>query len=324
MEHVPTIDLTPWFSGSASERAAVAAEVDAALTRVGFLLVTGHGVDPELPARVRAATRAFFALPVEVKRRYAATIAGRGWLPPGVESNAYADAYDEEGAGPADLKESYAIGADTPSGDPAADDYWFRPNVFASEVADLEPALVEYAAVMRTLADELLRICAVALGQSEDFFTSHTDRSTWTMNVNWYPPLAHVGAVEDGQFRIGPHTDFGTVTILDREPGAGGLQVWTETDGWQDAPYDPAALTINTGDLLALWSGLRWKSNRHRVLPPQEAHPDEDLVSLVYFYEADHDTHVVPLAPPVGAVADLEPVESGAFIKQRLDAITVA
>ena len=47
------------------------------------------------------------------------------------------------------------------------------------------------------------------------------------MNINWYPPMTVAGEPEPGQFRIGPHTDFGTFTILDREPGKGGLQVWS-------------------------------------------------------------------------------------------------
>jgi isopenicillin N synthase-like dioxygenase len=59
---------------------------------VGFFLITGDGVPDELRARVRAQARTFFALPGEVKRRYAVTVAGRGWLPPGVEANAYAEA----------------------------------------------------------------------------------------------------------------------------------------------------------------------------------------------------------------------------------------
>ena len=111
------------------------------------------------------------------------------------------------------------------------------------------------------------------------------------MNINWYPPMTLAGAPADGQFRIGPHTDFGTFTVLDREPGKGGLQVWSPAGDWEDAPFDPDAFTINTGDLLARWSGDRWKSNRHRVLPPQAEAPDEDLVSLVFFYEANlgHD-----------------------------------
>ena len=89
------------------------------------------------------------------------------------------------------------------------------------------------------------------------------------MNINHYPPVSVVGEPEPGQFRIGPHTDFGTVTILDREPVAGGLQVYSDADGWTDAPYDPDALTVNIGDLLEHWSGRRWPSGRHRVLPPR-------------------------------------------------------
>jgi isopenicillin N synthase-like dioxygenase len=143
------------------------------------------------------------------------------------------------------------------------------------------------------------------------------------MNINWYPPLEVTGPVEDGQFRIGPHTDFGTVTILDREPGKGGLQVWTEADGWADAPFVRDAFTINTGDLLARWSGDRWRSNRHRVLPPQAVAPDEDLVSLVYFYEADRDTVVEALRPPLGKDHRHEPVISSQFLRERLDAITI-
>ena len=170
--------------------------------------------------------------------------------------------------------------------------------------------MLEYLGRMRQLADQLLELCAAALGLDRDFFTRYTGHATHTLNINWYPPIAVAGEPEPGQFRIGPHTDFGTVTVLDREPGLGGLQVWTESDGWQDAPYDPAAFTINTGDLLARWSGDRWKSNRHRVLPPRAEAPDEDLVSLVYFYEADVDAVIESLRPPIGRPNDYEPVES--------------
>ena len=320
MSSVPVIDLTPWFSGDEQARAAVAAEVDGALRTVGFFLINGHWVPVELPGRVRAGARRFFALPREAKQRYAVTIGGRGWLPPGVEANGYA----EGTATPPDLKETFAVGADQPSGDPAADGTWFQPNVYPAEVPALEPAVVAYLARMRQLADELLVLCAVALGLDRDFFTRHTGHATHTMNINWYPPIALAGEPEPGQYRIGPHTDFGTVTILDREPGRGGLQVWSEQGGWEDAPYQPGALTVNAGDLLARWSGRRWKSNRHRVLPPQAQAPDEDLVSLVYFYEADHDAVIESLQPPVGRRNDDPPVVCAAFISERIDAITVS
>jgi hypothetical protein len=59
-------------------------------------------------------------------------------------------------------------------------------------------------------------------------------------------------------------------------------------------------------------------SGRHRVLPPQPEAPDEDLVSLIYFYEADHDAVVTPLEPPIGKVSGLEPVSSSAFNRDAL------
>src|SRR5260370_40017652 len=110
---VPLIDLTPWLSGDEAARAGVAAEVDAALRSVGFFLISGHGVPGDLRARVRAEARAFFALPREIKQRYAVTGGGRGWLPPGVEANGYAEGTQT----PPDLKEAFAVGADQPTGD---------------------------------------------------------------------------------------------------------------------------------------------------------------------------------------------------------------
>ena len=103
---IPTVDLDVWRA----DPKAVAARVDTALQRAGFLLVTGHGVDAALRAGVRAAARRFFALPEEVKQRYAVRIGGRGWLAPGVEANGLVEGPDGDGGEtPPDLKESFAI-----------------------------------------------------------------------------------------------------------------------------------------------------------------------------------------------------------------------
>lgn len=316
---IPTVDLAAWRGGDA----AVGPAVDSALQRAGFLLVTGHRIDPDLRAEVRATARRFFALPAAVKQGYAVRIGGRGWLAPGVEANGWVEGEPT----PPDLKESFAAGADTRTGDPVVDDVWFPPNVWPAEVPELAEVVGRWTAAMRVVADDLLELCATALDLPAAALTRLAARPTWTFNINRYPPLTEVGEPAPNQFRIGPHTDFGTVTVLDREPGAGGLQVDLGEDGgperWVDAPYEPDALTVNIGDLLAHWTGLRWRSGRHRVLPPQAGAPQEELVSLVYFYELDHDALVTPLTPPLGRRADLEPVVSAPFIKQRLDAISV-
>lgn len=202
----------------------------------------------------------------------------------------------------------------------AAREFFVLPAV----VPSLQALVTEYTARMRRVSDELLALFAHALRLPANPFAELASTPTWTMNINRYPPVGVVGEPEPGQFRIGPHTDFGTVTVLDREPGAGGLQVYSDAVGWEDAPYDPAALTVNIGDLLEHWSGRRWPSGRHRVLPPQPHAPDEDLVSLIYFYEANYDAVVRPLDPPIGKVTGLAPVTCADFIRERLDAITVA
>jgi isopenicillin N synthase-like dioxygenase len=318
MSIIVTVDLSRWHAGG-TEADAVAGEVDEGLQRAGFILVTGHGVDLDLAAAVRAASREFFAEPDAVKQRYGVPVGGHGWIGPGAEANAYAEGTET----PPDLKESYSLGAETATGDPDVDRIWFAPNVWPAEVPSLQQLVAEYTAAMRKVSDDLLALFAHALGLPENPWAELADRPTWTMNINHYPPVSVVGEPEPGQFRIGPHTDFGTVTVLEREPGAGGLQVYSDAEGWADAPYDPAALTVNIGDLLEYWSGRRWPSGRHRVLPPQPHAPEEDLVSLIYFYEANHDALVTPLEPPVGRVSGLEPVTTSAFIKERLDAITV-
>jgi isopenicillin N synthase-like dioxygenase len=312
---IPTIDLAAWRAGDAT----VGPTVDEALQRAGFLLAAGHGVDEALRADVRAAARRFFALPTEVKQRYAVRIGGRGWLAPGVEANGNVEGVET----PPDLKESFAAGPETPTGDPGVDAVWFPPNVWPAEVPELQAAVGRYVAAMTAVSRELLELCADALGLPRDALTALAAHPTWTFNINRYPPLTEGGEPAPGQFRIGAHTDFGTVTVLDREPGAGGLQVDVDGAGWAGAPYDPEAFTVNIGDLLAHWTGLRWRSGRHRVLPPQADAPHEELISLVFFFELDHDALVTPLAPPLGRRADLSPVVSAPFLRERLDAISV-
>jgi isopenicillin N synthase-like dioxygenase len=315
---IPTIDLRPWLDGAPDARARTARTVDDALRSAGFLLVTGHGVTASLRARIRAAARTFFVLPAEIKEKYAARVGGRGWLGPGTEANGYSEGTET----PPDLKESLTFATHEPFEDPEINAQWYAPNVWPREVPELRVLCEEYLARMGELENRLLSLLGEALGLEQDFFTRHMAHPTYGFNINWYPGTELVGEPEPGQFRIGPHTDFGTVTILARQAGKGGLQVHTDDGGWQDAPYDPAAFTINIGDLMARWTGDRWRSGRHRVLPPPADAPAEELMSLVYFGECTPGTVVESVPAPVGRVA-YEPVDSHVYLREKLDSITV-
>jgi len=292
--------------------------MDTALRQSGFLLIEGHGIDPGLGAAIRAEASCFFALPAQLKQPYSAPVGGRGWIRPGGEANAF---YGETAdPGRADLKESLTMGRSLVTGDPELDAEWFRPNVYPSECPGLGPLCERYAAEVQGLYYELLEACAAALGLAGDFFTARARRSPHTFNINRYPPLAQTGAPLDGQFRVAPHTDWGMLTILDRQPGYGGLQVQMPDGQWADAPYAPGSFTINVGDILARWTADRWRSTRHRVLPPPAEDPNEELLSLILFHEADMDAVVEPLFPGTS----YQPVAAADYLRERTAAASVA
>lgn len=59
--HVPVIDITAYATGGTdAEKAEVAAAVDAAAREVGFIQLTGHGIDPQVWDGLASALDAFF------------------------------------------------------------------------------------------------------------------------------------------------------------------------------------------------------------------------------------------------------------------------
>ncbi|OPX12949.1 isopenicillin N synthase family oxygenase [Mycobacterium sp. AT1] len=316
---IPLVDLSLWRNGSAADRAALAATVDRALIESGFLMITGHGIPADLRAEIRAAARLFFGQPTTTKEPYATAVGGRGWIPPGKEANGYL--LDVEL--PPDLKETFVSGHEDSSGDAEVDAEWFTPNVWPAEVPALQQLCEAYARAMRALAADLLELLSTAAGLPADWFVDRCAASPHSFNINRYPALNRTGPVLEGQYRIAPHTDFGTITILDREAGYGGLQVCTRDGEWIDAPVIPDAYTINIGDLMARWTGDRWTSTMHRVLPPSSEAPDEELISLIFFYEANLDQVIESFPPPLGRDHDYLPVTAEEYLRSRYEAIAV-
>lgn len=318
---IPLVDLAAWRAADATQRQHLAARLDTALRTSGFFMIGGHGVDPGLATDLRRAASRFFALPPVVKQRVRTSVDGRGWIAQGDEANSYAG--EEGDASRADMKESLTFGREHTTGDDALDAVWFRPNPWPEEVPELSVVGRRWLATIRALYGELLEMLAVALELPTDHFTSRTANAPWTLNINRYPPLSEVGAALDGQFRVAPHTDWGVLTILDRQPGYGGLQVQTLDGVWVDAPYVEGAFTINVGDMLARWTGDRWRSTRHLVLPPSADAPNEELISLIMFMQPDMDQVIEPLAPPVGGGVAYPPIPASEYYLERARAATV-
>ena len=109
---VPVIDVAPFRSGGAAVRQAVADEVGRAVNDIGFLVITGHGIDPDLVAEVQAVSNAFFDLPEDEKRKVLrpAPDVTRGYIPLEAESVGRSQGVDA----PGDLNESLSTFRRTP------------------------------------------------------------------------------------------------------------------------------------------------------------------------------------------------------------------
>jgi isopenicillin N synthase-like dioxygenase len=105
---IPLLDISVWRDGTADQRERMAARLDDALRRSGFLLIENHGVAAGLRERIREEARKFFTLPDERKARYATPVGGRGWIPRGGEANAFYGKVADPAL--ADMKESLTIG----------------------------------------------------------------------------------------------------------------------------------------------------------------------------------------------------------------------
>jgi len=319
---IPVIDISRYVAGDRQGALEIAKEIDEACRSVGFLVITGHGIDPAFIKKMREVTMTFFGLPSQTKFSYKMPPDRyRGYTSPGTES--LAASYGQEA--PPDLKESYSIGpVDTPR-----DDYhswekagaFFADNQWPSEVPEMREIWSRYYKEMELLATRLMRLFACALGLSEDFFDSKVDKHITNMSAIHYPPLQE--APKPGQMRGGAHTDFGSLTIVQRDQAPGGLQVLINGD-WINAPYVGDSFVINIGDLMAEWTNDRWVLTIHQVgLPEKLEDAMSDRLSLIFFHQPNYDAEITVLESCCGPdnPAKYAPTTSGAHIAQKIAAM---
>jgi isopenicillin N synthase-like dioxygenase len=255
----------------------VVEDVRRACEESGFLIVTGHDVDPALVGEIDALCRAFFDLPLEEKLglRDGELRPDRPIYRP-VKSESLGATAGARSRG--DLKESLDYGPTLPGvGWPA------RP-------PGIERALRGYLAAMNELGGRLRRILARALGNDEDFFEPLFDDQASSLRVINYPELD--SRPDEGELRAGAHRDYGFVTILRSENVAGGLEVQTRDGTWLAVEAPPNAFVVNLGDMLAEWTSGHWVSTLHRVAVPPAGAVGTRRQSLVFFHNPREDAYI--------------------------------
>jgi isopenicillin N synthase-like dioxygenase len=312
--HIPVVDIAPFLGGAPDARKRVARAFGAAMEQVGFVTITGHGVDPALIDGTYRAVRGFFELPLAEKLRAnpPEQVKMRGYLPVGIESVAAT----LDARAPADLCEALVFaGLSRPAPRAGA-----LTNIWPDQPADLRELVMRYDAATVALGRQLARLSALALDLPEDYLDGFFVEPGVTLRFVNYPDQPNPPL--PGQLRYGAHHDYGGLTILRQDDAPGGLQICDKSGVWHNVPPSPGGFVINVGDLLSRWTNGRWRSTLHRVVnPPRDLTGSTQRLSMVLFFSPNEESEIACLPSCVTAErpAKYPPVKAGDWVKAKLD-----
>jgi isopenicillin N synthase-like dioxygenase len=298
---IPVIDIGPLRDGS--DPAGVARELQRASQEIGFIYVRNHGLPDDLITRARKAALTFFRLPDATKRQVAVSDRHRGFLGQG-GARMQADAK-------ADLKESFIFGYEDADGGTPEEHPLRGPNRWPAFMPELQSHAMAYFNAAHEVAHHLMRGFALGLDRDEDTLLKSKTSPMSRASFVYYPPQdVQMGT---DQFGVGPHTDFGVLTVLCQDD-VGGLQVQDAGGDWVAAPPIPGTLVVNVGDLLARWTNDEYRSTPHRVINESS----RERLSLVLAYDPAPATLIDPRTLfGDDVVTAYEPITVGDYLIKR-------
>lgn len=299
---IPVINLeVARSSGSGPEWMKAAEAIDAACYKFGFFLISGHGISDELLSESHRVSKDFFRQPAESKRLLHLANRGRGYIP--FEAERLGATIGDQG--PGDLKESFNFCAD------------FEANVWPADMLEFRKTLETLFQAMLGLTNFVMKLCAVALKLSEDYFDQYIQEPKATLRLSYYPI---VSSIREGQVRVSAHTDYGTLTILSPDPAVGGLQILYRGEEWIDVQNPPGTFVVNIGDVMERWTNGKWKSTSHRVIiPPGSDLGGEERLSLVFLHNPNPNAIISPVPNCVSddLPSRFPPIVAGEHLKAK-------
>lgn len=289
-EEVPVIDIAGVRQGAADDIASTVKALRHAQEKVGFYVLTGHGLDQGLIEAVFEQTRRFHAQPLDVKLALKANADNVGYMP---VKGSITRATPVAGVVPQpNLVEAFFMKRDLPADHPDVIakkrfrplNQWPDPGV----MPDFRPTMVAYMQALEGLALSLLPLYAAALDLPSDWFEAAFREPQYVLRCSHYPP--HEPG--PGQFGIAPHTDSSFMTLL-AQSGLPGLAVLAQSGRWIEPPPIDGSFVVNSGEMMKRWTNERFLATPHRVI---NRTPHADRYAVPFFFDCTID-HLMTCIP---------------------------
>lgn len=305
---IPLVDLSSFVHGNAAQREAFVEQLGQAFHQIGFVGVVNHGIPKQLVDDFYAASKAFFALPVEVKKKYEVVgLAGqRGYTSFGKEHAKHSTT--------ADLKEFFQIGQEVGDDHPLKAQY--PSNVRVEESPGFAELGKQLYKAFEQSGGNLLRAIAIHLGLPENYFDEKIDNGNSILRAIHYPPITEE---PHSAIRAEQHEDINLITLL-VGASAGGLQLLNMEGEWLDIVPEEGEIVINVGDMLQRLTNNYLKSTTHRVVNPPREEWHLPRLSIPFFLhpKSDMDLSCLPGCITESRPLAYAPITAGEYLDERL------
>lgn len=295
------------FSDQARDPAQFGRDLVAGLRETGFIVIRNHTIPQPAIKAVEAASKDFFALPVETKIQYAMPEHHyqRGYSPFGQES--------AKGRDVPDLKEFWHVGRETISNIPGTPKVAEAP-AFNATGWTLFQAMDDFARTLMVSIGETLNMTPDAMG-------SALENGNSILRLLHYPPMPKR---EGPSVRAAEHEDINLLTLLLGAEEAG-LQVKHRTGVWLSIDAPVGAVVVNAGDMLDRLTGGVIPSTTHRVVNPSADRAPHSRYSMPYFLHPANDfiLDALPTCLEMGGTAK-DPITARQYLDERLREIGLA
>lgn len=314
MTNIPSVDLKLFLSNNQDIKQNFVNQIGSAYEEIGFVSLKNHFLDEKLMSDLYREVKAFFDLPVSVKKKYEREdLAGqRGYVSFGKEH--------AKGRTQGDLKEFWHFGQEPEKDTNLSETY--PENIEVEELPDFYATGMKAYQALEKTGIYVLRALALYIGLEETYFDHWAKNGNSILRPIHYPPITEEPR---GAERAGAHGDINLITLL-MGASTGGLQVKRKDGEWIDAIPEEDELVINVGDMLERHTNNKLRSTIHRVINPPLEQWDKPRYSIPFFMHPRSDMKLDCLKQ---CIDDNHPkqyndITAGEFLNQRLAEIGLA